>query len=95
MLREPANHLTPDAIAETLRQHGWTWTSCGGVCGLVGGIIAPALGSALTAISWFTGAKWGGFHVQRTGAILLFLTIPLLLLGAHCLDLLDRERKEE
>ena len=91
MVLDPASNPTLDAIAETLRERGWTWKGCGAVCGLVGGIAAPALGSVLTAISWFTGANWGAFHVQRVGTIFLFLTIPLLLFGAHCLDLLDRE----
>jgi hypothetical protein len=33
--------------------------------------------------------------LQRFSTILLFLTIPLLVLGAHCLDLLDAEREKE
>lgn len=94
MVLEPVSHPKVDAIAETLRERGWSCAGCGAICGLVGGIAAPALGSVLTAISWLTGATWGGFHVQRAGTILLFLTVPLLLLGAHCLDLLDRELKD-
>jgi hypothetical protein len=42
---------------------------------------------------WFTGAVWHGHSLQRFSTILLFLTIPLLVLGAHCLDLLDKERE--
>jgi len=61
------------------------------VFGLAGGIISPLIGSVLTAISWVTGATWHGLAVQRIGTVLLFLTIPLLLLGAHCLDRSDKK----
>ena len=62
--------------------------------GLLGGIIAPLIGSALTAIAWYTGPAWHGFFVQRDGLIFLALTIPLLIFGAHCLDLIDRENEK-
>ena len=76
-----------------LRVHGWTFKSGAAVCGLCGGIIAPVLGAILTAVAWFTGPEWHGHLLQRDGTILLFLTIPLLIFGAHCLDLLDSERE--
>jgi hypothetical protein len=52
------------------------------------------VGSALTAIAWFTGPVWHGFAMQRDGTVLLFLTIPLLIFGAHCLDLMDKQEEE-
>jgi hypothetical protein len=45
---------------------------------------------ALTALGWFIG-DWHGFHFGRDGSVLLFLTIPLLIFGAHCLDFMDKE----
>ena len=57
--------------------------------GLGGGLAAALVGSFLTALAWFTGPIWHGLFLQRDGMILHFVTIPLLLLGAHCLDLLD------
>jgi len=86
--------LTPSAVSEQMRVHGWTWTSGGAVCGLGFGIICPLVGSILTAIVWLTGPEWHGFHLQREGTVLLFLTIPLLIFGAHCLDLVDRQDRE-
>lgn len=80
-------------LVEQARVHGWTWRTGGAVCGLGGGIIAPLAGSILTAMAWFTGPVWHGLALQRNGTVLLFLTIPLLLLGAHCLDLMDRQTK--
>lgn len=84
--------LTPGRIRATLRDHGWSWRSTGACVGLLGGVIAPLFGLALTALTWFIG-DWHGFHLGRDGALLLFLTIPLLIFGAHCLDLLDKEDK--
>ena len=88
------NDVTPGHIRATLRDHGWTWKSTGACIGLFGGVIAPLVGLALTALAWFIG-DWHGFHVGRDGAVLLFLTIPLLILGAHCLDLLDQDKKSD
>src|SRR5262245_27674227 len=85
--------LTPSSLVERIRSHGWNPTLCGVIVGLCGGVIVPLIGSALTAISWFTGAIWHGWHMQRDGTVLLFLTIPLLLLGAHCLDLIEQQHK--
>ena len=74
--------------------HGWTWQATGGVFALSCGIISPLIGSVLTAIAWFTGPEWHGLYLQRDGTVLLFLTIPLLILGAHCLDLADKQRRK-
>src|SRR5215510_14036735 len=72
------------------RNAGYNWQTAGAVFGLLFGIISPLIGSARTALSWLSGPEWHGFSVQRYGTILLFLTFPLLLLGAHCLDLMDK-----
>jgi hypothetical protein len=77
-----------------LRNAGWCWQTAGAVFGLFFGILSPLIGSAFTAISWVSGPQWHGFSVQRYGTVLLCLTIPLLLLGAHCLDLLDKRDSE-
>jgi hypothetical protein len=86
--------LTPSGFSEQMRVHGWTWKSGGAVCGLGFGLICPLVGTILTAIMWLTGPEWHGFHLQRSGTVLLFLTIPLLIFGAHCLDLVDRQDRE-
>lgn len=86
--------LTPREVKEQLRNRGWCWKSCGAVFGLCLGVIAPCAGAALTALAWLTGAHWHGFYIQRYGTVLLFLTIPFLIFGAHCLDLMDKEDEE-
>lgn len=86
--------LRPGGLMEQIRVDGWTWVNGGAVCGLCLGIISPIIGSALTAIAWFTGPEWHGLHLQRTGTVLFVLTFALLAFGAHCLDLSDRQDKE-
>lgn len=86
--------LTPRGVTKQMIIHGCTWTSGAAFCGLCFGIISPFIGSILTAIAWFTGPEWHGFSIQRYGTVLLFLTIPLLIFGAHCLDLMDKQDEE-
>jgi hypothetical protein len=68
------------------------WCSLGTVMGLSGGIIAALAGSLLTALTWFTGTGGGGSYARALGTILLFMTIPLLVCGAHCLDLTEKHK---
>lgn len=83
---------TPHVV--TAQMPGLTWTNWGAVCGLCFGIISPIVGSLFTVIAWFTGSEWHGLHLHRTGTVLFVLTIPLLIFGAHCLDLSDRQNTE-
>jgi hypothetical protein len=86
-----AMKLTPRAALRELSLHGWNPKTFGATLGFCGGVIAPVFGAVLTAISWLTGTVWHGWHLQRDGTILFFLTIPFLILGAHCLDLIDKQ----
>jgi hypothetical protein len=78
---------------EQIHLHGWNWRSSGAVCGLCFGVLSPIAGSILTAMAWFMGPHWHGFFIQRDGTVLFFLTIPLLIFGAHCLDLIDKKNE--
>ena len=92
MLNERNDELT---VLRHLQERGWSKCSLGALVGLLGGVISPLFGSLLTAVGWITGPTWHGLAIQRTGTFLLFLTIPLLLFGAHCLDLVDKNAKQE
>ena len=88
---EENNHSARQTIAETgLR--GWTWRRIGAACGLGGGLACALSGSVITAATWLTGAAGYGPILHRLGTGLLVLTIPLLLFGAHCLDLIETQK---
>ena len=69
-----------------------TWTSRAAAFGLLGGLLAPVVGSVVTVISWFADPAWHGLSLHIVGTYLFVITFPLLLLGAHCLDLLDKRK---
>ncbi|HEV7858190.1 MAG TPA: hypothetical protein VGO91_06135 [Pyrinomonadaceae bacterium] len=72
------------------RRNGGTWQATGAVFGLAGGIIAASLGMLLSAGAWALGDESNGLTIYGVGNILLLSTIPLLLAGGSCLDLLDK-----
>ena len=86
------NHLP---TLKQFRARGWNRNTCGAVVGLIGGILVAVTGSLFTAASWLTGPIWHGVALQRLGTALLAAMIPLLLLGAHCLDVSDKKREVE
>jgi hypothetical protein len=71
------------------RRGMWTWQAACALAGLGGGLLAAAAGALLSAVAWALGDEGGGLSLRGAGSILLLSTIPLLILGAHCLDLLD------
>jgi len=67
------------------------WKIVGSVFGLFGGLMAPIIGSVLTIVSWFADPVWHGLSLHLAATSLFVISFPLLLLGAHCLDLLDKD----
>jgi hypothetical protein len=72
------------------RRGRWTWQAVGAMLGLGGGVLAAAVGTLLSAVAWVRGGETGGLSLHGVGSILLLSMIPLLIIGAHCLDLLDK-----
>ena len=68
---------------------GWSWQATGAISGLAGGILFPVLGILLTIIKWLIPLQRASSYLNRLSLVLCVLTIPLLSLGAHCLDLLE------
>lgn len=84
---------TPQVAMKDLLRGSWNCKTGGVALGLIGGFIALIAGSIVTAISWFVDPKWHGVVLHQTGTFLFILAIPLLILGAHCLDLLDKDKR--
>jgi hypothetical protein len=73
----------------------WGWPLFGALIGLFGGTVAAILGSVFTVVSWITNAEVNGVFMQSLGTDFFLLTIPLLVLGAHCLDVVEKGKKNE
>jgi hypothetical protein len=63
----------------------------GMVAGMVGGGAAGLFGSIFTAASWMVANEGARSWLSTTGATLLFLTIPLLMIGGFCMDWIEKD----
>ena len=79
-------------LTASARLHGWTLRSVMAIAGLAGGFLAVICGSIMTAISWIIG---DAASLHRYGTLLLLLTIPLFIVGAHFLDLQETASKRD
>ncbi len=69
-----------------------TWQTVGAVVGLFGGLLCILLGLLVWAVvGLIAPAGAFGSFLDVAGTALLVLPLPLLALGAHCLDLLDNK----
>ncbi len=62
----------------------------GVVIGLAGGVGSGLLGALLIAAGWLTVSKDVQHWLSTAGSFLLFLTIPLIILSAFCLDWIEK-----
>jgi len=66
----------------------------GSAIGIFGGISSPVLGSILMAAGWFMPGGIVRQWLLMSGSILLFLTIPLIIMGAFCLDWVEKHESQ-
>jgi hypothetical protein len=64
----------------------------GTVAGLAGGVGSGLLGALLIAAGWFVQNKGVQQWLSIAGSVLLCLTIPLIILGAFCMDWLEKDK---
>ena len=72
-----------------IKRNPWAWKSVCATLGLAGGVIAPALGAAADVIAWFVRSPSINSYLSAASIVLCALTLPLLILGALCLDSLE------
>ena len=63
----------------------------GAAFGLVGGVSAALLGGLFTATGWFIANEVPRHWFSMMGTTLLCLTIPLLIFGGYCMDLMEKD----
>jgi hypothetical protein len=66
----------------------------GAAAGLFGGVASGTFGAVFTAAGWFVINEGVRQWLSTTGAILLFLTIPLLIIGGCCLDWMEKDEPQ-
>ena len=66
----------------------------GAATGLFGGVTSGAFGAVFTVASWFVTNGGVRQWLSTAGAILLFLTIPLLIIGGCCLDWMEKDKPQ-
>ncbi|HKR02943.1 MAG TPA: hypothetical protein VJT09_19855 [Pyrinomonadaceae bacterium] len=74
-----------------MRKKPWAWQSVFAALGLAGGLAAPILGATSDVFTWFVHSETLNSHLHVLSIVLCALTLPLLILGALCLDLLERK----
>lgn len=66
----------------------------GAAIGLIGGFGTGIFGGLLTATSWMSANEAARHWLSSAGSTLLLLTIPLIILGAFCLDWLEKNQSQ-
>ncbi|HEX9424198.1 MAG TPA: hypothetical protein VF899_13215 [Pyrinomonadaceae bacterium] len=69
------------------------WREACAMLGLAGGFLCNFFGLALTGLTWFMSARGIGPTMHSVGTVLLIANIPLLIAGAHCLDLAEKNKR--
>ena len=64
----------------------------GAVVGLFGGVGSSMFGSVFTAAGWLVANEGARRWLSTSGAVLLLLTIPLLIIGGVCMDWAEKNR---
>lgn len=82
------------SVARTVRSRRLVRiNSIAAAIGLFGGAAVALFGSLLTGASWFVAKEGARQLLSMTGSVLLFLTIPLIVMAACCLDWLEKDER--
>jgi hypothetical protein len=66
----------------------------GAVAGLAGGILSALFGAGFTVASWLAANKGARQWLSTAGTALFFLTVPLLIFGAYCMDWMEKDKPQ-
>lgn len=89
-----ANDSIGDKQQTTQQQLKTKFQVAGVAVGLAGGVGAGIFGGVLTAASWLSANEGARHWLSSAGSTLLLLTIPLIILGAFCLDWLEKDKPQ-
>jgi hypothetical protein len=78
-------------LESLVKKNPCAWQTVCAVLGLAGGIIVPVLGAMADILTWFISSNAVITRLHVLSIVFCSLTLPLLILGAYCLDLLNRK----
>ncbi|MCI0336408.1 MAG: hypothetical protein L0226_02435 [Acidobacteria bacterium] len=92
----PGVQMEPNDIAAKALSRRWLvkMQYVGAAIGLFGGAATALSGSILTAAGWFVTNDGARQWLSTSGSVLLYLTIPLIILGAYCLDWMEKDKSQ-
>lgn len=74
-----------------IKENKRKWQSLLALIALSGGILSPVIGAVLNLIVWFITVSHLRTLLNETSMVFYVLALPLLALGSHCLDLLEKK----
>jgi hypothetical protein len=66
----------------------------GAAASLFGSVASGVFGAVFSAASWFVANEGARKWLSTIGATMLFLTIPLLIIGGYCMDWLEKDKPQ-
>jgi hypothetical protein len=79
-------------IVVKIQRNATPWQAVAAFACFVGAVLALAVGSLLTT-AWVLNAELHPL-LRGLGLTLLIVAIPILILGGHCLDLVDKQEEK-
>jgi hypothetical protein len=74
-----------------IKENKWKWQSLLALIALAGGVLSPVIGTVLNLMVWFIPVSHLRTLLYETSMVFFAVTLPLLALGSHCLDLLEKK----
>ena len=81
-------------VYRLIKNNRWRWQAVGASLSLSGGILSPLAGIALNLLVSYTRLSSERPFLYKLSIIFYIVSVPLLMLGAHFLDLLDHLEPE-
>lgn len=72
----------------------WQWEAVGAGLTLGGGFLCPVAGGILDLLVSYTRLGYERASLNKISTVLYIITVPLLLLGSHFLDLMEKKASE-
>ncbi len=77
-------------VFRLIKNNKWRWQAVGAVLASAAGLLSPLIALVLNLLASYTRLIYEKPFLSKLSTVLYVIAVPLLLLGAHFLDLLDK-----